>query len=172
LNARFVKALRCGKATADYVAGLVREWQTIYDRPPSDVSQFLKDISEVIESIFSSRLKTLKDKSGKELSIRSLAGFNSEDFSAQMKLSELLLHRSQLPEEGTLRHVPGAAFLAMERLGGARCVSTDELSDLVIDHIHKLAPPGQLAVRTKASTEHLKFLADVCYDATKEPRQE
>jgi hypothetical protein len=169
LDGQFVKALDCGQAAAGYVNRLVGEWKSLYNPPPIELSAFIADFDVVIGSILDSRLNRLKDDSGKKHSIRSLVAFTEADFKAQQKLSEVLLDGSHLPSEGTLRHVPGAAFLAMEKVDGTRAASADQVSDSAITQILELAPPGQLAIRSKASTDHLKFLANAYYDAPHGP---
>jgi len=165
LNGHLVKSLRYGKAAEVYVNRLIREWKSLYDPPPTGLAHFLADFDHVIASILDSRLNCLKDESGKKHSIRSLVTVSATDFAAQRGLSKLLLDGSPLPSQGTLRHVAGAAFLAMEQINGTNAASTDEISESVIGHIFAIAPPGQLAIRTKASTDHLKFLANAYYDA-------
>jgi hypothetical protein len=63
-----------------------------------------------------------------------------------------------------LRHVAGAAHLAIESMGEDERLAVD-LASAAIAVILSLSPPGQLAIRPKKSTERIRALANAFYEA-------
>jgi len=165
LNVAFVKRLDCGVKASQYVDELSAQWTSIYDQPVKDVLCFCDDFNHVIRNFMDSPLDSLGDENGTRHSISNLITFAEDAFLHQLQVARVFEDGGTVSTTLPLRHIAGAAYTAVQSLTGDDTIKVDAISDAAIDLILSLSTPGQLAIRKKKSTEHIRLLANAYYDA-------
>jgi hypothetical protein len=169
LNCTFVHTISASPSMHNYIDRLSAQWKEVYGEPAQAIASFIDDFEVVVEVILSTKLAAFKDERGKLHALSELIEFNDDDFSKQLAASQHFLSGINPPGNVPIRHLIGAAYMAMEehivvnkRLDGDFAT---RLSDLLSNSIKEKAPRGQLALRTRRSTTYLQELADAYYNS-------
>lgn len=169
LNSTFVHTISANATMRSYIDRLVAQWKEVYREPLEAIAPFVDDFEVVVEVILSTKLEAFEDGLGKRHALSELIEFNDDDFAKQAATCQQFLSGKNPPRNIPLRHLIGAAYMAMEeyievnkRLDEAFAT---RLSDQLSNAIKEKAPRGQLALRTKRSTRYLLELADAYYNS-------
>ncbi|HEY0100635.1 MAG TPA: hypothetical protein VGB76_16940 [Pyrinomonadaceae bacterium] len=163
LNVQLAQDLIPGRMVQNYVSNLLNQWEQIYGKQQSGLSDYLNDLDDIMR-VLKTNLNTLKDGQGVAHSLMELIGFGESDFENQLAGRDQFLAGGEVVNHMSLRHVLGAAYMATEEHinshGSLDSRFADGLAIRIKAAIKVKAPAGQLPLRTEASKRYLRDLAD------------
>jgi hypothetical protein len=165
LNTRFIRSLGIPRADAD-ADKWAKDWEALYAGAPAELKPYAADFDGVIKAIADTPLKGLTGKDNVNYTLRNLAEFTPADYDQQLALADELWNgdATKFPPL-PIRHVSGAAYVALEKSAGYDPAAIERVSSAAVALILRLAPKGQLGIRGGKSEKYLRALADACYDA-------
>ncbi len=165
LNGEFVRHILGDNTAQSYITELMAQWEEVYGKPSPDIAAYLEDFETVIETFLSSQLQALKNSNGTLHTISELIDFGEEQWHNQLAASECFLSNQEITLNIPLRHIIGAAYMAVEKQP-----LDDSFANRVLEQMNRSielkAPKGQLALRTEQSKQHLQELANSYFDNT------
>jgi hypothetical protein len=169
LNLEFALNLIAGQTAHQYLQEIADEWRATYDNPPNQLALFRNDFAAVIDAFRASPLASLRDNTGQPHTISELMHFSTSELQIQLQLSNCFLNGLELLESLPLRHILGAAYMAVEeKISLDGCLDEEFASNLaaqVYETIIVKAPPGQLPLRNERSRRYLRQLAKAYFEA-------
>lgn len=162
LNARIVREFIPSPAAHEYLSDLLKQWEFVYGQPPPDAADYFGDIDAVM-AILGARLDTLKGKQGVAHGLRELVTFGADDFEKQLAAREQILAGRWDAVRLPLRHIPAAAYMAVEQEINSRGALESGVAESITTQLNAAvkakAPAGQLPIRPEASRRYLQDLA-------------
>jgi hypothetical protein len=159
LNVEFIQNIALGNDAQEYIDNLLIQWKGVYGDLPDDMNVYVDDFSIVIETILSTKLKVFVDESSKQHTLHEFIGFSEEDFKNQLTACNNFLSCSSIIPDIPIRHIIGAAYMAVEKKSHDDHFAGKILEQIIIA-IEAKAPKGKLSLRTKQSKQHLEKLAE------------
>lgn len=164
LNGEFIRCISPGNDAQTYISNLLDQWKCIYGEPSQDLAVYVGDFNIVIETVLTAKLNAFEDKSGIKHALQEFIKFGKEDFDNQRTACDCFLSDKEISTDIPIRHIIGAAYMAVEKQP-----FDDNFSSRVLGQLNRAveakAPKGQLELRSKQSDQYLKELADSYFDS-------